>query len=106
MTAIAFAQLLNPKWRAKLIQFNQESNEVDVNGKTSSSHQQQEDNNDMTSREPKQHNIKWNVTSFRNDPDRVAYHERKMISKDSRPEAQIRLVGEAVPRGHVWHIRK
>ena len=98
MTAIAFAQLLNPKWRAKLIQFNQESNEVDVNGKTSSSHQQQED--------PKQHNIKWNVTSFRNDPDRVAYHERKMISKDSRPEAQIRLVGEAVPRGHVWHIRK
>ena len=48
--------------------------------------------------------IVWETNSFSHDPTRVAYHERKMSSKDSRPKSQLNLLGSAACVGKVMHV--
>lgn len=41
-------------------------------------------------------------TSFEQDPERIAYHEKKMKSKDERPRQQMELLG--LNSGKVLHV--
>ena len=44
--------------------------------------------------------IEWNVDF--DDPERLAYHEKKMKSKDERPQTQLTLLN--IPHGNVSHM--
>ena len=76
VSAIAMAQMLNRQWEAKLIQMSN-----DTEGSQ----------------------VKWNTTFA--DESRRLYHEKKMASKNSRPAAQMSMLGEAVGTGRVRHIK-
>lgn len=48
--------------------------------------------------------LQW-TTEFQ-DEERRKYHEQKMISKDSRPAAQLAQLGNSITQGTVHHITK
>jgi predicted protein tyrosine phosphatase len=47
--------------------------------------------------------VAWNTAAFSGDEERVRYHERKMSSKDLRPQAHLSLL-DLGGRGTVMHI--
>jgi hypothetical protein len=48
--------------------------------------------------------VSWDVSMFDGDEERKKYHLAKMLSKDSRPQAQLAALGLA-DSGTVLHIR-
>lgn len=136
MSAIAFAQLLNPQWTAKLVKFQNslishntspvESTRgtVLLNDPTKTTHSSSSSpittstatanattaGDDVTpspvvsSGSDGSGGVCWNTGLFDGDPEREAYHAKKMASKDARPAAQMAVVGMAVPAGTVLHM--
>lgn len=52
----------------------------------------------------KTEDICWNITDFGKDEERKRYHEQKMVSKDTRPAAQLTALGLGADPGFVMHI--
>jgi hypothetical protein len=77
VSAIAFAQHLNPVWEAKLIEIPR-------------------------GQDASQSGPQW-TTEFE-DEERRRYHEQKMRTKDTRPAAQMERIGTSIPQGTVRHI--
>ena len=88
VSAVAFAQLLNPHWTAKLVQFKQTSASECASEGVSGG-------------------VRWDTCSFSSDEQRVRYHESKMRSKDSRAAAQLAVAGDALQlQGRVLHVEQ
>jgi hypothetical protein len=88
VSAVAFAQLLNPHWTAKLVQFKHTSASECASEGVSGG-------------------VRWDTCSFSSDEQRVRYHESKMRSKDSRAAAQLAVAGDALQlQGRVLHVEQ
>jgi hypothetical protein len=102
VSAIALAQLLNPRWTAKLVRLVSASGseeDLAVTSVVSSTI------STAPSAAPSAGGgVVWETEKFGGDQDRLEYHARKMASKDSRPAAQMSVVGSAVPPGSVLHL--
>mmetsp|Transcript_36305 Transcript_36305/g.67641 ORF Transcript_36305/g.67641 Transcript_36305/m.67641 type:complete len:677 (+) Transcript_36305:79-2109(+) len=108
VSAIAFAQMLNSQWSAKLVQVVAKPQTAVVSERSSSCRSNNsgsaDDENESSITGAHCGGVHWNISDFDGDEERMAYHAKKMASKDSRPAAQMSVVGSAVPQGNVLHI--
>ena len=102
VTTVALLQRLRPKTRAVLVKFMYHHDnplKTDIENLTNTSNNNVSSNdcipieNSKTKSIESEHmTISWD-TDFKNDPIRIAYHMKKMISKDSRPMKQLQHLG-------------